>query len=77
MIVLEIFALIFILFITLIASVLEPLFSNPYILYGGSILLFIWTVLTCRYECKMGDIKMKDNEISVEEVDFQISEFVF
>ena len=39
--------------------------------------LFIWTILTCRFECKMGDIKMRDNEIPVSEVDFKTSDFIF
>lgn len=63
--------------ISVIFNFLGLVISNTYILYGGTILLFIWTILICRYECKMGDIKMKDSEISVEDVDFQISKFVF
>ena len=63
--------------LSVIFNFLEPVITNTYILYGGTILLFIWTILTCRYECKMGDIKMRDNEISVEDVEFKISDFVF
>lgn len=76
-IILEAILLAILLPLSVIFNFLGPVITNPYILYGGSILLFISTGLICRYECKMGDIKMKDNEISVEDVDFQISKFVF
>ena len=77
MFILEMILLIVILSLSIIFNILEPIITNPYILYGGSILLFIWTILTCCYECKIGDIKMKDNEISVENVDFRNSKFIF
>lgn len=76
-IILEAILLAILLPLSVILNFLGPVITNPYILYGGSILLFIWTGLICHYECKMGDIKMKDNEISVEDVEFQISKFVF
>ena len=77
MIILEAILLAVLLPLSMILNFLEPVITNTYVLYGGTILLFIWTIFTCRYECKMGDIKMKDSEISVEDVDFQISKFVF
>lgn len=77
MIILEAILLAILLPLSVIFNFLEPVITNSYILYGGTILLFVWTVLTCHYECKMGDIKMKDNEISVENVNFEVSEFVF
>lgn len=76
-IILEVIILAILLPLSVIFNFLEPVITNPYILYGSTVLLFIWTCLICRYECKMGDIKMKDNEISVEDVKFQIAEFVF
>ena len=39
--------------------------------------LIIWAAWTCRYECKIGDIKMRDNEIPVSEVEFKTSNFIF
>ena len=45
-----------------------------YILIGA---LIIWAAWTCRYECKIGDIKMRDNEIPISEVDFKTSNFIF
>ena len=77
MIILEAILLAVLLPLSMILNFLGPVITNTYVLYGGTILLLIWTIFTCRYECKMGDIKMRDNEISVEDVDFQISEFVF
>lgn len=40
-------------------------------------ILVMWAAWTCRYECKMGDIKMRDNEIPASEVDFRCSNFKF
>ena len=77
MIILEAILLAVLLPLSMILNFLGPVITNTYVLYGGTILLLIWTIFTCRYECKMGDIKMRDNEISVEDVDYQISEFVF
>jgi hypothetical protein len=77
MIILEAILLAILLPLSVILNFLGPFLLNPYVLYGGTILLFIWTALVCRYECKMGEIKMKDTEIPVEEVDFKISNFVF
>jgi hypothetical protein len=45
-----------------------------YILLGA---LIMWTVWICRYECKIGDIKMRDNEIPADKVDFKCSNFIF
>lgn len=77
MIILKAILLAVLLPLSMILNFLGPVITNTYVLYGGTILLLIWTIFTCRYECKMGDIKMRDNEISVEDVDFQISKFVF
>lgn len=76
--VLEIFAFIFAIFVILPMSyICEFLMSHMVLTYILIAALFIWTILTCRYECKMGDIKMRDNEIPVSEVDFNISNFIF
>ena len=40
-------------------------------LYVISIILFGLTLLICMYEEKLGQIKMKDNEIPVENVNFR------
>ena len=63
--------------VSAILNFLGPVITNPYILYGGSILLFVWTILFGMYESKMPILKMKDNEIPIEDVEFKISDFVF
>lgn len=77
-IVLEIFAFIFAIFVMLpmgyICGFLMEHMVLTYILIGA---LIIWAAWTCRYECKIGDIKMRDNEIPVSEVEFKTSNFIF
>ena len=77
-IVLEIFAFIFAIFVLLpmgyICGFLMEHMVLTYILIGA---LIIWAAWTCRYECKIGDIKMRDNEIPVSEVEFKTSNFIF
>lgn len=76
--VLEIIAFIFAIFVMLpmgyICGFLMEHMILTYILLGA---LIIWAAWTCRYECKIGDIKMKDNEIPVSEVEFKTSNFIF
>ena len=76
-IILEAILLAILLPISAILNFLEPVITNPYILYGGSVFLFVWTILFGMYESKMPILKMKDNEIPVEDVEFKISDFVF
>lgn len=77
-IVLEVFAFIFAIFVMLpmgyICGFLMEHMVLTYILIGA---LIIWAAWTCRYECKIGDIKMRDNEIPVSEVEFKTSNFIF
>lgn len=76
--VLEIIAFIFAIFVMLpmgyICGFLMEHMVLTYILIGA---LIIWAAWTCRYECKIGDIKMRDNEIPVSEVEFKTSNFIF
>lgn len=76
--VLEIIAFIFAIFVMLpmgyICGFLMEHMILTYILLGA---LIIWAAWTCRYECKIGDIKMRDNEIPVSEVEFKTSNFIF
>lgn len=77
-IVLEIFAFIFAIFVMLPMSYICEFFMSHMILtYTLTAALFIWTILTCRYECKIGDIKMRDNEISPNKVNFKTRDFIF
>ena len=76
--VLEIFAFIFAIFVILPMSyICEFLMSHMVLTYILIAALFIWTILTCRYECKIGDIKMRDNEISPDKIDFKTRDFIF
>lgn len=77
-IVLEIFAFIFAIFVMLPMSYICEFFMSHLVLTYSLIgILFIWTILTCRYECKIGDIKMRDNEISPNKVNFKTRDFIF
>ena len=77
-IVLEIFAFIFAIFVLLpMGYVCEFFMSNMVLTYSLIGILFVWTIFTCRYECKMGGIKMRDNEISPDKVDFKTRDFIF
>ena len=76
--VLEIIAFIFAIFVMLpmgyICGFLMEHMVLTYILIGA---LIIWAAWTCRYECNIGDIKMRDNEIPVSQVEFKTSNYIF
>ena len=42
-----------------------------------ALLIFLPNVISGRYYCKLGDINMRDNEINAEDVEFEISKFIF
>jgi hypothetical protein len=76
--ILELFAFIFAIFVMLpISYICEFLMSHIILTYILMTTLFIWAFCFGIYECKKGDIYMKDNEIPIEEVNFKISKFIF
>lgn len=76
--VLECFAFLYAILIMLPMGYICGFLMNHMVLtYSLLGILVIWTAWTIRYECKIGDIKMRDNEISVEKVDFKCSNFIF
>lgn len=76
--ILELFAFIFAIFVMLpIGYICEFLMSHMILTYILMAALFIWAFCFGIYECKKGDIYMRDNEIAIEEVNFKISKFIF
>ena len=76
--ILEIFALLYaILVMYPVGYICEFLMNHMVLTYSLMGIFILWTTWICRYECKMGEIKMKDNEIPVSKVDFKSSNFIF
>ena len=76
--VLEIIAFIYAIVVMLPMGYICGFLMNHMVLtYSLLGILVIWAICVCRYECKMGDIKMRDNEIPVSQVDFKCSNFQF